>query len=122
MIRWTLISLVMTLAWHVIPFLGRLDLSGLASARPRPSHTIAAPSNKMSARALEESLQSAPVSNRAPRDVRCMPGTNGWDYVCIYRTGDPFPLSRLKIGVRVSPTEILQASAPHQIESQLPVP
>ena len=129
MFRWVLISLVMMLAWHVIPILGRVDLSRLASPRPGPSESIEAPSPKMSARALspkmsaqalEKLLRNAPVSGEAARNVRCLPGTNGWDYVCLYQTDAPYPLSRLKIGVRVSPDRILQASSPHTLQKQLP--
>lgn len=114
-------ALFVSLLWWFAPALCRIALSP-AIPLPTPSQTIAEPSPKMSAHALEQLVRNAPVSSGAPRDVRCRPGTNGWDYVCTYQTDAPHPLSRLKIGVRVSPTGILQASAPHQLQRPLPVP
>jgi hypothetical protein len=104
------------------PMLWRIDLSRIASLRAEPSATVAAPRPRMSAHALEQLLRSTPASRRAPRDVRCTPDQNGWDYVCTYRTDLPHPLSRLRIGVRVSSNRILQASAPHQLDRPLPSP
>lgn len=131
------IVLVLVAMW-VLPSLLRTDLSVLTSVfdnvRPQPSTPIAAPSAnpvprvpavstpKMNAGALENLLRSAPTSNRAPRDVRCTPGQNGWDFICTYQVGVPRPHTRLKIGVRVSANEILQASAPHPFASPLPNP
>ena len=87
-----------------------------------PIRTMTAPSPKMSAAALEQLLRSAPASNRAPRDVRCMPIETGWDYVCTYIADFPYPHSRLKIGVRVSSNGILAASAPQQFSAPLANP
>ena len=87
-----------------------------------PTRTMTAPSPKMSAAALEQMLRSAPASDRAPRDVRCMPIQTGWDYVCTYIADSPYPHSRLKIGVRVSSDGILAASAPHQFSAPLANP
>jgi hypothetical protein len=113
---------VLMLLWMVVPMLWRIDWSRVGSLLAQPSRTVAAPSPRMSAHALEQLLRSAPASNRAPRDVRCTPGQNGWDYVCTYQTDLPPPRSRLRIGVRVSSNGILQASAPHPLRTPLASP
>lgn len=87
-----------------------------------PTRTMTAPGLKMSATALERLLRTAPASDRAPRDVRCLPVQTGWDYVCTYIADFPHPQSRLKIGVRVSGNGILAASAPHQFAVPLSNP
>ena len=88
--------------------------------------TAAVPATKMSAGALEQLLRSAPASTGAPRDVRCLPAPNGWDYVCLYQTDVPQPRTELKIGVRVSANRIVQASEPQPrgtpLVSPQPVP
>lgn len=122
------IALLILVVW-IVPMLWRIDLSMISSLSPEPYQPIAALSPqmsahgpKMSAQALERLIRSAPVSNRAPHDVRCTPGQNGWDYVCTYQTYLPYPQSQLRIGVRVSSNEILQASAPSQLNMPLPSP
>ena len=89
---------------------------------PNPTRTMTAPGLKMSATALEQVLRTAPASDRAPRDVRCLPVQTGWDYVCTYTADFPHPQTRLKIGVRVSANGILAASAPHQFAAPLSNP
>ena len=77
---------------------------------------------KMSAADVERLLRSAPTSRQAPRDVRCTPINQGWDYVCMYQTDVPHPQTPMKIGVRVSANAIVQASAPHPLGSRLATP
>lgn len=112
--------------WWLLPNLWRLDLSWVLNARPAPSPVLAPaalkPIPKMSAGTLEQLLQRAPTSNHAPRNARCAPGYDGWDYVCTYQTGLRGPHSRLKIGVRVNATEVLHASAPQPLSRPLPKP
>jgi hypothetical protein len=105
----TRIALVIVLLW-VVPQLWRIDMSWMGDVRTAPRATMAAPRAKMSARALEQVLRSAPASHGAPRDVDCMPLLTGWDYVCVYQAGSQQSQARFKIGVRVSANEILQAS------------
>ena len=120
------------LAMWLLPSLLHLNWSVFEgvfhSASPRPSAPIAAPTanaapgGKMSASTLEQLLRSAPASHGAPRDVRCLPLQNGWDYVCTYQGDMPRPQTRWKIGVRVSANTILQASAPHPFHKFLAGP
>ena len=114
---------------YVLPSILRFDWSAFTRAFPEPAanaaptstavpigagvpSTAAVPATKMSAGALEQLLRTAPASTGAPRDVRCLPAPNGWDYVCLYHTDVPQPGTQLKIGVRVSANAIVQASAP----------
>jgi hypothetical protein len=83
---------------------------------------INAGGTKMSAADLEQMLRSAPTSSQAPRDVRCLPLQNGWDYVCTYHADAPHPQTHLKIGVRVSANAIVQASAPQPLATPLVSP
>ena len=83
---------------------------------------ISAGGTKMSAADVERLLRSAPTSRQAPRDVRCTPINQGWDYVCLYQTDVPHPQTPMKIGVRVSANAIVQASAPHPPGSRLATP
>ena len=83
---------------------------------------ISAGGTKMRAADVEQLLRSAPTSRQAPRDVRCTPINQGWDYVCMYQTDVPHPQTPLKIGVRVSANAIVQASAPHPLGSRLATP
>ena len=84
----------------------------LTSTAAPGTRRISAGGTKMSAADVEQMLRSAPASKQAPRDVRCLPIQDGWDYVCVYQSDVPQPRTQLKIGVRVSATEIVQASAP----------
>ena len=76
----------------------------------------------MSAANLEQLLRSAPTSRQVPREVRCTPVNQGWDYVCMYQTDVPRPRTPMKIGVRVSANAIVQASTPHPLGSRLATP
>ena len=139
--RLTRVVLVLLLLWMAPNTF--IYLWQVARPRPEPSRTVVAPTqtptrtptqtstatqtttapgHKMSATALEQLLRSAPASDRAPRDVRCLPVQTGWDYVCTYIADSPHPQSRLKIGVRVSANGILAASAPHQFAVPLSNP
>ena len=93
-----------------------------ASAAPPP---IASPAQQplavMTAQDVEQQLRLAPVSGGALRDHRCIPGApglNGWDFICSYRDGATG--TELKIGVRVGPRGIVQASLPHPASRVLP--
>jgi hypothetical protein len=103
-------------------------LSGMfvppVAAPPAPAvapATPAAPGAKMTPKALEHALSGSLASNRAPLGLMCTAGMNGWDYVCSYRVSER-STARLKMGVRVSATSILQASPPVRFESPLPGP
>jgi hypothetical protein len=113
----------------VVPALIRFDygqltqLAELVSASARPPAPAAAAPLTMTGQVLEQQLRLAPVSGGAPRDHRCVPGApgfNGWDYVCSYTVGEPLAARRMKIGVRVTATAIVQASAPYPFEHVLP--
>jgi hypothetical protein len=111
LLAWWLLPQLVHFNWSV--FEGVFDSTSPRSSAPIAAPTAnAAPGGKMSASALEQLLRSAPASH-APRDVRCLPLQNGWDYVCTYQGDMPQPQTRWKIGVRVSANTILQASAPH---------
>ena len=126
--EWRKVILFLAVLW-VAPSILRLDWSVFTRAFPEPAAsaaptstavpigigaptTAALPATKMSAGALEQLLRTAPASTGAPRDVRCLPAPNGWDYVCLYHTDVPQPRTQLKIGVRVSANGIVQASEP----------
>jgi hypothetical protein len=115
-----------------LPYLRSLDLTAFKTAfenaRPSSSAPVAAPitgaapgTTKMSAATLEQLLRTAPASKRAPRDVRCTPYQNGWDYLCTYQADAP-RAPRLKIGVRVSANAIVQASPPQPLHRPLATP
>ena len=74
---------------------------------------------KLTAIQVEQQLRAAPVSSGSPRNHTCLPGEKGWDYVCAYSAANPAVI-RLKIGVRVGPTEIVEASMPYPIYASLP--
>ena len=114
----------------VVPALIRFDYGQLtqlaelvASAPARPPAPAAEAPLAMTAQVLEQQLRLAPVSGGVPRDHRCVPGApgfNGWDYVCSYTVGEALGARRMKIGVRVTATAIVQASAPYPFEHVLP--
>jgi len=123
--------LLMVLVMWALPQLFRVDWSGLHSvftgsqangASPRTVESRTGTGAQMSAGALEQLLRTAPASTGAPRDVRCLPAANGWDYVCLYQTDVPQPRTQFKIGVRVSANRIVQASSPHPMSIPLVSP
>jgi hypothetical protein len=123
--------LFMLLVMWALPSLFRVDWSVLQSvftgsqangASPATVESRTGTGTKMSAGALEQLLRTAPASTGAPRDVHCLPATNGWDYVCQYQTDVPKPRTQLKIGVRVSVNGIVQASSPQPLTIPLVSP
>jgi hypothetical protein len=95
----------------------------VAPARTAAAGTrISAGGTKMSAANLEQLLRTAPTSKQVPRDVRCTPINQGWDYVCMYQTDVPRPQTPMKIGVRVSANGVVQASAPQPLGTPLVSP
>ena len=48
-----------------------------------------------------------------------MPGEKEWDYVCAYRAANPAVI-RMKVGVRVGPTEMGEASMRYPVYASLP--
>jgi hypothetical protein len=74
---------------------------------------------RLTAAQVEQQLRAAPVSSGSPRNHTCVPGEKGWDYVCAYSAANPAAI-RMKIGVRVGPTEIMEASMPYPVYASLP--
>ena len=74
---------------------------------------------KLTAAQVEQQLRAAPVSSGSPRNHTCLAGEKGWDYVCAYSAANPAAI-RMKIGVRVGPTEIVEASMPYPVYASLP--
>jgi hypothetical protein len=74
---------------------------------------------KLTAAQVEQQLRAAPVSSGSPRNHTCLPGEKGWDYVCAYSAANPAAI-RMKIGVRVGPTGIVEASMPYPVYASLP--
>ena len=124
------VVLLLAFLW-VLPYVLGTDLtvfkavfgsgSSPSSAPVAAPITSAAPGKKMSAANLEQLLRTAPASKRAPRDVRCTPYQNGWDYLCTYQADAP-RAPRLKFGVRVSANAIVQASPPQPLHRPLATP
>jgi hypothetical protein len=106
------------LLWRVDP----RQIALLVSLAVSPASTQAAapaPAPKLSAAQVEQHLRQAPLSSGGPRNHYCLPGEKGWDYVCAYSAANP-AVARMKVGVRVSPTEILEASMPYPFYAALP--
>ena len=123
-------AVVIGLLWWLVPTLIRLDYGQLillvklvtSAQAAAPASAPPAPVT-MTAQAVEQQLRLAPASVGAPRDHQCVPGApgfNGWDFICSYTAGEAFAPRRLKIGVRVTSTAIVQASAPYPFEHVLP--
>lgn len=99
--------------------------SATTSSATNPSRTIPSPVApvakvvKLTAAQVEQRLRAAPLSSGSPRNHTCRPGEKGWDYVCAYRAANP-AAARMKIGVRVGPTEIVEASMPYPLYASLP--
>ena len=125
--RTILLIAVLWFLLYLVPFDLTAFKTVFENARPSSSApvaapiTSAAPGTKMSAANLEQLLRTAPASKRAPRDVRCTPYQNGWDYLCTYQADAP-RAPRLKIGVRVSANAIVQASPPQPLHRPLATP
>ena len=102
--------------------LPRLRLHSAPARTAAAGTRISAGGTKMSAANLEQLLRTAPTSRQVPRDVRCTPINQGWDYVCMYQTDVPRPQTPMKIGVRVSANGVVQASAPQPLGTPLVSP
>jgi hypothetical protein len=70
---------------------------------------------------VERSLR-IPPGNLRVSGAQCFPGADGWDYVCAYETQPGHAWSRVKVGVTVGTTRIIQVSPPHAIGTPLPAP
>ena len=122
-------ALLIALLLGIVRLLWRADLRQIAlvaSLLLPPASTTAAPPSvpvakvdKLTAAQVEQQLRVAPLSSGAPRNQYCLPGEKGWDYVCAYSAANPAAV-RMKIGVRVGPTEIVEASMPHPVYGALP--
>ena len=122
-------GLLIALLLGIVRLLWRADLRQIAlvaSLIVPPASTTAAPPSvpvakvdKLTAAQVEQQLRVAPLSSGAPRNQYCLPGEKGWDYVCAYSAANPAAV-RMKIGVRVGPTEIVEASMPHPVYGALP--
>ena len=95
------------------------ELASAVSTIPASPAAPVATVAKLTAAQVEQQLRLAPVSRGAPRNHTCLPGEKGWDYVCAYSAADPTVI-RMKIGVRVGPTEIVEASMPYPVYASLP--
>ena len=113
---------IVRLVWHpVFPHL--LDAGWeLVSAASTMAASPAAPDakvDKLTAAQVVQRLRSAPLSSGGPQNHYCLPGEKGWDYVCAYSAANP-AVVRMKLGVRVGPTEIVEASMPYPFFAALP--
>ena len=98
--------------------MGWLLVSAGSTTTPSPPAPVAKVV-KLTAAQVEQQLRVAPVSSGSPRNHTCLPGEKGWDYVCAYSAANPAVI-RMKIGVRVGPTEIVEASMPYPAYASLP--
>ena len=89
--------------------------STIAASAPPPAAKI----EKLTAAQVEQQLRLAPLSSGGPRNHYCLPGEKGWDYVCAYSAANP-AVVRMKLGVRVDRTGILEASMPYPFYAALP--
>jgi hypothetical protein len=75
--------------------------------------------SKMSAEEAAAQLGKRSLWGAMPasdRDVRCEPGSDGWDYVCSYFYQSK--QHRLKVGVRVGHGSLTSVSVPHEINAR----
>ena len=122
-------GLLIALLLGIVRLLWRADPRQIALVAPLlmpPASTIAAPPSvpvakvdKLTAAQVEQQLRLAPLSSGGPRNQYCLPGEKGWDYVCAYSAANP-AVVRMKVGVRVGPTQIVEASMPHPFYAALP--
>lgn len=98
--------------------MGWLLVSAASTTTPPPPAPVAKVV-KLTAAQVEQQLRVAPVSSGSPRSHTCVAGEKGWDYVCAYSAANPAVI-RMKIGVRVGPTEIVEASMPYPVYASLP--
>jgi hypothetical protein len=124
-------ALLFALLFGIVRLLWRSDLGQIghvtsllvspASAGAAPSPAPIAKVAKLTKAQVEEQLRLAPLSTGGPRKHYCLPGENGWDYVCAYSAANP-AVTRMKLGVRVDATGILEASMPYPFYAALPPP
>jgi hypothetical protein len=122
-------ALLFSLLCGMVRFLWRADLGQIglvasllvspASAGAAPSPAAVAKVAKLTKAQVEEQLRLAPLSTGGPRKHYCLPGENGWDYVCAYSAANP-AVTRMKLGVRVDATGIVEASMPYPFYAALP--
>jgi hypothetical protein len=89
--------------------------STIAASAPAPVAKV----EKLTASQVEQKLRLAPLASGGPRNHYCLPGEKGWDYVCAYSAANP-AVVRMKVGVRVGATEIVEASMPYPFYAALP--
>ena len=89
--------------------------STIAASAPAPVAKV----EKLTAGQVEQKLRLAPLASGGPRNHYCLPGEKGWDYVCAYSAANP-AVVRMKVGVRVRATEIVEASMPYPFYAALP--
>ena len=89
--------------------------STIAASAPAPVAKV----DKLTASQVEQKLRLAPLASGGPRNHYCLPGEKGWDYVCAYSAANP-AVVRMKVGVRVDATEIVEASMPYPFYAALP--
>jgi hypothetical protein len=120
-------ALLFAILLGIVRLLMRADLpriiavmSMLVAASPKAAPTApVAEVDKLTAAQVEQQLRVAPLTSGAPGKNYCLPGERGWDYVCAYSAANP-AVVRMKIGVRVGPTRIVQASMPYPFYAALP--
>ena len=122
-------ALGVALLLGLVRFLWRADLSQIglvasllvspASAGAAPPPAAVAKIEKLTKAQVEQQLRHAPLSSGDPRKHYCLPGENGWDYVCAYSAANP-AVVRMKLGVRVDATRIVEASMPYPFYAALP--
>jgi len=120
-------ALLFALLLGIVRFLWRADLRQIGlvgSLLVSPASTKAASPpvanvGKLTAAQVEQQLRLAPLSSGAPRKHYCLPGEKGWDYVCAYSAANP-AVVRMKLGVRVDATGIVEASMPYPFYAALP--
>ena len=117
-----LLVILRLVVWH--PQLPKLVavVWGQVSAASTMAASPAAPVakvDKLTAAQVVQRLRSAPLSSGGPQNHYCLPGEKGWDYVCAYSAANP-TVVRMKLGVRVGSTEIVEASMPYPFYAALP--
>lgn len=113
------------MGWLLVSAASATASSATPPSPTTPSATTALPAApvanvvKLTAAQVEQQLRAAPLSSGSPRNHTCLPGEKGWDYVCAYSAANPAVI-RMKIGVRVDPTGIVEASMPYPVYASLP--
>jgi hypothetical protein len=140
---WLAITTILPLAWRLSGSDGRrlfaavnfkamaaearevMKTVELASPNAPPAPPAASPGaavTTVSPRMVEDWLRQAPASKTPPTGLRCVDGATGWNFVCAYGLDPAQPWLRVKIGVRVSPDGIEQATPAAFLWAALPHP